>query len=196
MVNKAANALIHLLRRRDLLKRDDLELDWRPLYRLYERFVFSPFGPLGLLRYPQSLESNLRLLIRTCRAYFNVATTANEVLEEFRPLMCPFDVTMGKAMAYFDMFLPTFDIPKENCQLWFEELMGFWSACHNSPSWEPHAASIFSRLADHNIGMIDWNPHLPQFFARIQKTFGLPVSYKVIIIECHFLNLIYSEILK
>ncbi len=55
--------------------------------------------------------------------------------------MCPFDVTMGKAMAYFDMFLPTYDaqrIGKEKTyELWFQEFMSFWDACPNSPPWEP-----------------------------------------------------------
>ena len=29
------------------------------------------------------------------------------MLDEWRPLMCPFDVTMLKAVIYFDYFLPT-----------------------------------------------------------------------------------------
>ena len=29
------------------------------------------------------------------------------MLDEWRPLMCPFDVTMLKAMFYFELFLPT-----------------------------------------------------------------------------------------
>ena len=54
--------------------------------------------------------------------------------------MCPFDVTMGKAMAYFQMLLPTFNVEatkEQTYQLWFKEFMGFWDACHNSPPWEP-----------------------------------------------------------
>ena len=54
--------------------------------------------------------------------------------------MCPLDVTMGKAMAYFEMFLPTFSVyenPDKTYRLWFEELLGFWTACGNNPNWEP-----------------------------------------------------------
>lgn len=29
------------------------------------------------------------------------------MLDEWRPLMCPYDVTFGKAMFYFSLFLPT-----------------------------------------------------------------------------------------
>ena len=54
--------------------------------------------------------------------------------------MCPLDVTMGKAMAYFEMFLPTFSVyenPDKTYRLWFDELLGFWTACGNNPNWEP-----------------------------------------------------------
>ena len=54
--------------------------------------------------------------------------------------MCPLDVTMGKAVSYFEMFLPTFsaqDNPEKTYKLWFDELIGFWSACGNNPTWEP-----------------------------------------------------------
>ncbi len=37
---------------------------------------------------------------------------------------------------------------------------------------------LYARLADHNIGKIDWEPYIPTFFARIQKNFNLPVMYK------------------
>lgn len=38
--------------------------------------------------------------------YFPEDATA-EMLDEWRPLMCPFDVTMQKAITYFELFLPT-----------------------------------------------------------------------------------------
>ena len=62
------------------------------------------------------------------------------MLKEWRPLMCPLDVTMGKAMAYFEIFLPTysaFECPDKTYRLWFDEFLGFWSACANNPTWEP-----------------------------------------------------------
>lgn len=43
--------------------------------------------------------------------YFPADATA-EMLEEWRPLMCPFDVTMQKAITYFEIFLPT-SLPPE-----------------------------------------------------------------------------------
>jgi proteasome activator subunit 4 len=85
-----------------------------------------------------ALENTLRQLIRACRDYFPAEATT-EMMTEWRPLLCPFDVTMGKAMAYFEMFLPTLDV-KERAEstykLWFDEFMSFWDACLNAPPWE------------------------------------------------------------
>ena len=114
--------------------------------------------------------------------------------------MCPFDVTFAKAMTYFEVFLPTYDVQKRKettYQLWFEEFMSFWKACYNSPPWEPVSVdfllnllapllngcfqslvALYSRLADNNIGCIDWEPYIPMFFAKIQNNFNLPVTYK------------------
>ena len=53
--------------------------------------------------------------------------------------MCPFDVTMGWACSYFELFLPTFNVwdkKDDTYQLWFDELMSFWDASHNAPPWE------------------------------------------------------------
>ena len=105
------------------------------------------------------------------------------MLDEWRPLMCPFDVTMGIAMSYFEMFLPTYDCydkRETTYELWFDEFMSFWKTCNNGPPWEANIFSLYARLADHNIGRIDWEPYIPTFFTRIQKSFNLPVLYKKI----------------
>ena len=71
--------------------------------------------------------------------------------------MCPLDVTMGKAVAYFEMFLPTYfayENPDKTYKLWFEELIGFWSACGNNPTWEPSLMGKYF-LSLKLIGLID-----------------------------------------
>ena len=73
------------------------------------------------------------------RLYFPESATA-EMLEEWRPLLCPLDVTFGKAMSLYEMFLPTYTAwrcPASTYQLWLQEITGFWEACGNFPSWEP-----------------------------------------------------------
>jgi hypothetical protein len=46
-----------------------------------------------------SMDTTLRSIIRASRPYFGPNAT-QEMLDEWRPLMCPLDVSMGKAMIY------------------------------------------------------------------------------------------------
>ena len=48
---------------------------------------------------------NLHLHVRTS-SYFPPEST-QEMLEEWRPLLCPFDLSMVEALAYISEFLPT-----------------------------------------------------------------------------------------
>jgi len=179
MVNHTAGVLNSLLRKRNLLTRADLTLEWRPLYEMYERLLHSHLESLGLIKLPSSMEQTLKTFIRLCRPYFPLSAT-EEMLREWRPLMCPLDVTMGKAMTYFEMFIPTFSAfenPDQTYKLWFEELLGFWTACGNSPIWEPHLLSLLARLAEHTTGLVDWSAYMPVIFTRVQKMFSLPVHY-------------------
>ena len=103
------------------------------------------------------------------------------MLEEWRPLMCPFDVTMSKAISYCEMFLPTFNTVQrrgDTFDLWLDELMAFWEACPNMPLFEPHLFTLFARLADHTQGHLDWSKHIPHLMTRIHMSFDLPVAYK------------------
>lgn len=40
-------------RKRELLSREDLELNWRPLYELHDRILFSKTEHLGLNWFPK-----------------------------------------------------------------------------------------------------------------------------------------------
>lgn len=111
MMQGFSRLLINLLKKKELLSRDDLELPWRPLYDMVERILYSKTEHLGLNWFPNSVENVLKTLVKSCRPYFPADATA-EMLEEWRPLMCPFDVTMQKAITYFEIFLPT-SLPPE-----------------------------------------------------------------------------------
>lgn len=38
--------------------------------------------------------------------------------------------------------------------------------------------NLMARLALHNIGKIDWEPHMALMYVRILRSFNLPVNYK------------------
>ncbi|TWW82330.1 Proteasome activator complex subunit 4B [Takifugu flavidus] len=57
-----ARLLIQLLKKKELLSRDDLQLPWRPLYDLYESVVYSKTEHLGLIWFPRYVPALLQEL--------------------------------------------------------------------------------------------------------------------------------------
>ncbi|KAA8581409.1 hypothetical protein FQN60_002990 [Etheostoma spectabile] len=169
MMQSYAKLLIQLLKKKELLSRDDLQLPWRPLYDLYDRVIYSKNEHLGLIWFPNSVDHILKALIKSCRLYFPVSST-KEMLDEWRPLLCVFDIIMQKAISNMELFLPTIMPPEEHSQsfqLWFDELMNLWMSVQNQPSWEGHLVNLFARLANDDIGYI---------FTRILRSLNLPVG--------------------
>uniref|UniRef100_A0A671S8A7 Proteasome activator complex subunit 4A-like n=1 Tax=Sinocyclocheilus anshuiensis TaxID=1608454 RepID=A0A671S8A7_9TELE len=190
MMQSFARLLITLLKKKVLLSREDLELPWRPLYELQDRILYSKTEHLSLNWFPSSVEAVLKALIKNCRPYFPESAT-QEMLDEWRPLMCPFDVTMQKAMGYFELFLPT-TLPPElhdkGFKLWFDEFISLWVSVQNLPSWEVNLVSLFARLANDNIGYIDWDPYIPKIFTRILRSLNLPVGSSQMLVSRYLTN--------
>ncbi|KAM9336338.1 proteasome activator complex subunit 4B-like [Symphorus nematophorus] len=190
MMQSYARLLIQLLKKKELLSRDDLQLPWRPLYDLYERVVYSKTEHLGLIWFPNSVDHILKALIKSCRLYFPASST-QEMLDEWRPLLCVFDVVMQKAISNMELFLPTVMPPEEHGQafhLWFDELMNLWTSVQNQPSWEGHLVNLFARLANDNIGYVDWTPYIPTIFTRILRSLNLPVGVSQMVAPRYLTN--------
>lgn len=86
--------------------------------------------------------------------------------------MCPFDMTMVKAMSYFSIFLPTYNtqvVKDHTYGIWFEEMMSFWKASSNAPIYESQVFALFSRLAENTVGYMDWTPYIPGILQFILK---------------------------
>ena len=175
LVSKFASQLSGLLKKKKLLSRDvvvvvgDLTLQWRSLYKLVESVLYSPYEQHGLQLFPGNIESVLKNLVRDCRTYFP-AESMQEMLDEWRPLLCPFDVTVIKGLQYLDLFLPTNLMEHEmdkGFRLWFKELIDMWDSFQNNPSWEKCIINLMYRLANSNIGYIDWSSFTPKVFTRL-----------------------------
>lgn len=178
LVPKFSTQLVALLKKQKLLTREDLELPWKPVYQLVENVAYSPYEHHGLQLFPQNMEHELKNLVNYCRTYFPVSAT-QEMLDEWRPLLCPFDVTNIKAVHYFEYFLPT-DLPPEHhdkgFKLWLDEFLNMWHSYQNAPTWEAGLVRLFARLAHDTIGYIDWSPHVSMVFNRFIRSFNLPVG--------------------
>ncbi|XP_071454240.1 proteasome activator complex subunit 4-like [Hetaerina americana] len=180
ILNKFAQVLIILLKKRHLLSPDDLVLEWRPLYGVCKRILNTHDTTLGIIRYFTTLDSTLDAMIHATKLYFPPQAT-QEMLDEWRPLLCPYDSHLCHTMAYLEWFLPVTLPPSQahmGYKLWFEEIMTLWEVCHNGTSWEGDIMWIMARLASSNIGYIDWEPYIPIMFSRFMHSLSLPVFYK------------------
>uniref|UniRef100_A0A6P7GVF6 Proteasome activator complex subunit 4B-like n=1 Tax=Diabrotica virgifera virgifera TaxID=50390 RepID=A0A6P7GVF6_DIAVI len=180
-INKCATTLIQLLKKKYLLTRDDLQLEWRPLYDLCVKAMEKSKTEIGMYRYPSNFELTLFHLIRSCKVYFPASAT-QEILDEFRPKMCIFNHSeIANTIKFLEIFLPNSTKPEEadiSYKLWFEELMNLWDTCQDDSSWENNIMWIMTGLARFQIGQIDWQPYIPKMFVRFQRTFQLPVAFK------------------
>lgn len=74
----------------------------------------------------RNAEGVVENMIRVCRPYFPLGAT-REILQEVEPLLCPFDMTMQRAMVYLELFLPTTLTSEQDTQgwkLWHQQLLG------------------------------------------------------------------------
>lgn len=181
IVGRVANTLAVLVKKRKLLSREDLVIDWKPLFALYERVTDNRYQRHRMMIVPQSLVNSVRNLVRACRAYFSVESTA-EMLDLWSPLVCPYlKMSMQKAVANFQLFLPTLIPPESHdkgFKLWLDEFLAFWESFQTAPAWETYLMWLFSRLAQDNIGRIDWEPYVPGIFSRLLRSFQLPNGFK------------------
>ena len=71
---------------------------------------------------------------------------------------------MATATRYLQLFLPTVpEIPAEQSWgLWRPLLDSYWSTWGNSPGWEVDIMRLYSRLARHWAGRIDWEAAMTQ----------------------------------
>ena len=82
-LDKFAKVLYALIKKKYLIPRSLLVLDWRPLYELYHYWDNCSLSLRGLLKTPTSFKDDLKNLIKFCRAYFSDDSTS-EMLVHWR----------------------------------------------------------------------------------------------------------------
>lgn len=172
----ASQCFAKLMRKRFIISNEELQLDWRPLYETYERLLYSETETLGLRFVPENLESNLSYAIRLARPHFNMSAT-QEMLDEWRPMLCPFSVSIQRAVTYLNLFLPT-TLPPEHhdkgFRLWFDEVIRLWlSGKICLGTYESKLTLLLSRLSSDCMGFIDWDPYISGIFNHFKTSLNL-----------------------
>ena len=92
--------LVDLTKKDYLLFGTDLVLDWKPLYKLLYKYENSKEIYYGLLKVKPQLTSTLRSVIDKLRPFFSHDST-KEMLDDWRPLLCPLSCNMIKGNSNF-----------------------------------------------------------------------------------------------
>ena len=91
----------------------------------------------GTLRVYDEVKTQVRTLVKVSRSYFPDNAT-QEMLDEFRPMLCSCDRSMWVGFKYLSLFLPTtmHVDNKLTYKLWLEEFLNLWRTFGNGPAWE------------------------------------------------------------
>ena len=89
-VEKYGKLLISMVKKKYLLLKANLILDWKPLYKLIYKYEDSSAAIRGMIKVQTGLKSTLRTVVKFTRSFFSNEST-QEMLDEWKPLLCPFD---------------------------------------------------------------------------------------------------------
>ena len=87
-LQKIGAVLITLTKKEYLLSKANLILEWKPIYKLLYKYEDSSDSIRGLIKVQPSLISTLKSVIKCIRPFFSHEST-QEMLDEWRPLLCP-----------------------------------------------------------------------------------------------------------
>uniref|UniRef100_A0A5S6QTL5 Proteasome activator complex subunit 4 C-terminal domain-containing protein n=1 Tax=Trichuris muris TaxID=70415 RepID=A0A5S6QTL5_TRIMR len=176
MVTLLCQLMMRLLKNVKLISRDDLQVDWKPLYRLEKRIVRKDDDATAVI-VPSILPELLKKITKDLSSYFPEEST-REILHFFLPKFCPWSVSATYPFSTMATLLPTKLPPsamKNGFRLWIEEIIDLWKTYHGSNSWEGDLINLLARVAYDNVGYIDWDRHMDFIFTKILRSFKLVV---------------------
>ena len=102
----------------------------------------------GTLRVYDEVKTQVRTLVKVSRSYFPDNAT-QEMLDEFRPMLCSCDRSMWVGFKYLSLFLPTtmHVDNKLTYKLWLEEFLNLWRTFGNGPAWEVSGHRVIGLFA-------------------------------------------------
>lgn len=166
-------------RKHELLHPSALHLDWRPLHRIIKTVYFAKLRAVVHVRADRHGPA-IQRLVRSARRHFG-PDAADELLQAFRPLLCPVDQMMYMATGFLCLFLPTCTYGPDGgywwtSDRWLVEMMSLWDCTENMCEWDLQFLRLYSRLARDALGRVDWTPFVPRLFSKFLQLLYLPVG--------------------
>ncbi|KAF7632932.1 hypothetical protein Mgra_00007634 [Meloidogyne graminicola] len=177
VVKILCSSLRFLLSRKALLSRDDVQFNWRPLYDLYVQVAYKNLEEDGVFLVPGDIDKFLDATILDCNRFFPNSAT-QEILDEARPYLCPWDDTSARAFKILSIFLPTCLTNEEHdlfgAKLWIDELLFFLT----SPGIfeRQNIFNLFARLAIFSPGYFDFSPYFSFFFTCLLSSLKIEIG--------------------
>uniref|UniRef100_A0A1I7YJA7 BLM10_mid domain-containing protein n=1 Tax=Steinernema glaseri TaxID=37863 RepID=A0A1I7YJA7_9BILA len=179
LVKCSCRVLNTLLSRKELLSRNDLVLEWRPLYELYVLVSYKNLEDDGLFLLPDRLKNTIESAIIACRTYFPKEST-REILNEVRPCFCIWDDAAVRGITIGSLFLNTLmdkeTTAEHGAGLWFDEFWHWYEAIEVNNVMEGKLVSLFMRLARDCVGFVDWKPKYDFIISKIMRCLNLTVG--------------------
>jgi proteasome activator subunit 4 len=164
---KCCYVIMALIKRKEKL---DIVFDWRPLYKIVNDTYFSKYRKA--IYTPKDHGSAIVELVRKIKRYF-VPEATDQILAEFRPLLCVHDHLLFKAQGFLCVLLPS---TTPRALGWIDEMINIWDWVGLYPTWDQSFMVLFGALAEDQCGKIDWTPYLPFLFTRMLKACDVPIG--------------------
>ena len=94
---RVANVLRRLLKKRDILPSNAVEIQWRPFFELLNKYYFGKLRRTTVVH--RQLGDSVVKLAKEARRFFPASAT-KEILAQIRPLLCPHDETCFRGVAF------------------------------------------------------------------------------------------------
>uniref|UniRef100_A0A7E4VS87 Proteasome activator complex subunit 4 n=1 Tax=Panagrellus redivivus TaxID=6233 RepID=A0A7E4VS87_PANRE len=179
VVKNVSLVITNLLQKKMLVTRDDLKIDWKPLFDLYFLVAYKNLERDGVVLFPEALKEKLEGAITLLSDYFD-DDASQGIMDRVRPDLCPFDDVVDKAVTLATLFLPTNLRPEEHAKfgatVWFDELYYWYSCGELSAENEDRLLSLFTQLASDCPFYVDWRPKMDHIFDRLIQSCNLSVG--------------------